>query len=143
MKFRFLNNFAKPAPPYQLKHIIKIFTQAFSKDDPSLPSPPVLYWLCDPILVSECIGGIRQASPTSPASFAPHLFATSPSPQPAYKEATHTHSTQTQAFENTHHVLCLIHIILGQGDGISKSLGLNDLPLILSIREGVQKKWLF
>ena len=55
--------------------------------------PKVFY---DLILSIECIPGIRQASPTSPASFAPHLFANSL----RRKHTQHTHSLWKRANTN-------------------------------------------
>ena len=55
--------------------------------------PRVFY---DLILSIECIPGIRQASPTSPASFAPHLFANSLRPE----HTQHTHSLWKRANTN-------------------------------------------
>ena len=68
--------------------------------------PRVFY---DLILSIECIPGIRQASPTSPASFAPHLFANSLRPE--HTQHTHTafenEQTQTQTKTQTHLFFCL------------------------------------
>ena len=101
-----------------------------------LPSHLVLYWLCDRILGSECIGGIRQASPTSPASFAPHLFATSPQPSARIQGG----NTHTQLNANTSlwkHPSCVVsntHYAMVIRWHILKSLKLNERPLNLSLR---------
>ena len=97
MKFRLLNNFAKPALLYQMKLKVETFTQAFSKDAPLCA---VLQFYIDFVIRSWLVSA-SEGSDRRPPRPQPHLPLICLPPAPALSPHTRRQHTHTQLNANT------------------------------------------